>query len=54
MNLKIPASDVDFILRALTDSLKHMQDDLPDGVYDYLNSKMTKPLKRILKQILLR
>lgn len=52
MKLKVPASDMDFILRALTDSLRHMQEDLPDGVYDYINSKMTKPLKNILKQTL--
>lgn len=51
--LKIPASDMDFILRALTDSMRHMQEDLPDGVYDYIISKMTKPLKNILKQTLL-
>lgn len=51
MRFSVKATEMDFILRSFSDALSHMQEDLPDGVYYYIVSKMNDPLMKVLKKI---
>jgi hypothetical protein len=41
---------MDNILRGFWDALRHMQEDLPEGLYRYIVSKTEKPMMKVLKK----
>lgn len=51
-NIEIQLTDghIDLLTRAFGDSLRHMQEDLPEGVYRYIYSNAERTLEEIMKQ----
>jgi hypothetical protein len=49
--LELTSSDTDLIGRSLMDALRYMQQDLPEGVYDYIVNKMENSMLEIMKQL---
>ena len=42
--------DIDVLMRGLKDALKHMQKDLPQGVYNYIRNNIEDTLEKVIKQ----
>lgn len=49
---KVTLSDghIDTLMRAMGDSINHMQEDLPWGVYNYIKKNSEDALEEIMKQ----
>lgn len=48
--IKLTDGHIDLLTRAFGDSLRHMQEDLPEGVYRFIYSNTEKTLEEIMKQ----
>ena len=48
--IKLYDGHIDMLMRAFGDALRHMQEDLPSGVYTYLKNKSEDTLEDIIKQ----
>ncbi|MBG9812376.1 hypothetical protein ABD68_12450 [Bacillus endophyticus] len=42
--------EVDYLMRGLGDALRHMQEDLPEGVWHYIKSHIEDSLEHAIKQ----
>ncbi|MEK4448660.1 hypothetical protein N1I81_22760 [Bacillus sp. FSL M8-0052] len=42
--------EIDWLMRGFSDALKHMQKDLPEGVYRYIKNNIEDALEHIIKQ----
>lgn len=49
---KVVLSDgeIDCLMRGFADALRHMQEDLPEGVYHYINNNVEDALEHAIKQ----
>lgn len=48
--IQLTDGHIDLLTRAFGDSLRHMQEDLPEGVYRYIYSNAERTLEEIMKQ----
>ncbi len=49
--IQLSAMEVEYFLRGFLDMARHMQADLPEGVYKYINRRIESVLKELLNQI---
>jgi len=49
--IKIDGANIDLICRSLMDALRHMQSNLPEGVYGYITSKMEDSMLDIVNKL---
>jgi hypothetical protein len=50
-DIELDAMCIETMLRGILDMARHMQSDLPDGVYSYINNKIETFMDEILKQV---
>lgn len=48
-NVELYAGTLDWFIRGTLDAVNHMQEDLPDGVYKYINTNMDPVAKKIIE-----
>ncbi len=48
-NVELFAGTLDWFIRGALDAVDHMQDDLPDGVYQYIDKNISPVSKKIIE-----
>ncbi len=48
-NVELFAGTLDWFIRGTLDAVDHMEDDLPDGVYEYINTNIEPVSKKIIQ-----
>jgi hypothetical protein len=49
--IEINTNSLEFIFRSLLDLARHMQDELPHGVYSYNSYILKQPIKNIIAKV---